>query len=113
MILSANTLQIGGSWSLQAGSVQGPFAVFVFGDTTFDPGIPLDALGAPGCSGYTNASLGAFPNVFTSGVSTFSVSVPPASNLLGYTLTVQASASSTATPAGFVTSNGATAVLGI
>ncbi|MEC8252999.1 MAG: VCBS repeat-containing protein [Planctomycetota bacterium] len=111
LTLIADTLQIGGSWSLQAENVQGIFAVFVFGDTAFDPGVPLDALGAPGCSGYTTGNLGAFVQLATNGTSAMSLPVPNNPALVGFELTAQSTCASS-NALGFSTSNGLRATAG-
>ncbi|MEC7725062.1 MAG: VCBS repeat-containing protein, partial [Planctomycetota bacterium] len=111
LTLVADTLQIGGSWSLQAENVQGIFAVFVFGDTAFDPGVPLDALGAPGCSGYTTGNLGAFVQLATNGTSAMSLPVPNNPALVGFELIAQSTCASS-NALGFSTSNGLRATAG-
>ena len=111
LTLGADTLQIGGFWSLQAENVQGIFAVFVFGDTTFDPGVPLDALGAPGCSGYTTGNLGAFFATSINGTSTLPIIVPNNPALVGFELTAQSTCASS-NALGFSTSNGLRGTVG-
>jgi hypothetical protein len=112
--LTANMPIVGGNWDVTVVQTPAPsICVHWFGSQAYSPGIDLGVIGAPGCFGYTNGSLGAYPSGFVAGSSVFSISIPFASNLLGFQLTVQASAPSSLMPVGFVTSNGATATLGI
>ena len=114
LALNSNPPVLGTNWLLTASSVDpaSPFCLFWFGVTALNPGVDLSFIGATGCFAYTNANIGAFSAPVTSGSGTFTVSVPNNSALLAYALTVQASAASNSTAAGFVTSNGLTGVLG-
>ena len=109
LTLSANTLQLGGTWTLQADNVVGPLAVFVFGDNALN--IPLDLLGGPGCTSYTNANLGAFVQLATNGTSATSLAVPNNPALFGFEVTAQSTCASSSA-LGFSTSNGLRATAG-
>jgi len=114
LTLTSNLPTLGGDWEPTVTQTYSPsVCMFWFGTQAYNPGIDLGLIGATGCYGYTNANLGAFLSPFVGGSSTYAISIPSASSLLGYQLTVQATASSPATAVGFVTSNGATASLGL
>ena len=109
LTLSSNTPQLGGIWTLQADNVVGPLAVFFFGDTALN--IPLDLLGGPGCTSYTNANLGAYVELATNGTSGMSLAVPNNPALVGFQLTAQSTCASSSA-LGFSTSNGLRATAG-
>ena len=114
LTLSSNTPQLGGIWTLQADNVVGATAIFYFGDTTYEPGIDLSPLGAPGCSVYTNTVYGCYPQAAAGGASSMSWSVPNDPNLVGFEILAQ-SACAAAAPANtltFSTSNGLRATAG-
>ena len=109
LTLSSNALQLGGIWTLQADSVEGPLAVFFFGDTALN--IPLDLLGGPGCTSYTNANLGAFVQLAFNETSIMSLAVPNNPALVGFQLTAQSTCASSSA-LGFATSNGLRVTVG-
>ena len=108
------------TWTLLASNVEPSAgisaAVFVFGTDVILPGFPLAAIGAGGCFVYTTANIhmimGSPVAPGTSGASACPCPIPNNPALVGFSLTVQAAAPSTATSAGFSTSNGLQAVLG-
>jgi hypothetical protein len=114
LALNSNLPMLGAAWQLTASSVDpaSPFCWFWFGETVVSPGVDLTFIGAAGCFAYTNANLGAFLAPVASGSSTYTVSVPISPALLAYALAVQASAGSSSTAVGLVTSNGLTGVIG-
>ena len=109
LTLSSNPLQLGGTWTLQADNVEGTIAMFFFGDTALN--IPLDLLGGPGCTSYTNANLGAEVLAAINGTSTMSLPVPNNPALVGFELTAQSTCASS-NALGFSTSNGLRATAG-
>ena len=104
----------GTSWVMWASPIDpaSPLCVFWFGESATHPGIDLSFIGATGCFSYTNANIGAFLAPVANGNGLFAINIPTNSTLIGYALTVQASAASNSTAAGFVTSNGLTGVIG-
>lgn len=91
-----------------------PLAFTFFGDTAINPGIDLTVLGMPGCSGYTNANLGAlsFPVSQPAGTGSMVLPIPNNPGLAGAVLTAQSVAFSPLTPLNLISSNGLRAVLG-
>ena len=83
--------------------------MFFFGDTAQN--IPLDLLGGPGCTSYTNSNLGAFVQLATNGTSATSLAVPNNPALFGFELTAQSTCASSSA-LGFSTSNGLRATAG-
>ena len=110
---SSNLPILGTSWLIDASPIA-PVSpcLFWFGDTAISSGIDLSFIAAAGCFSYSNANLGAFIATASSGSGSLAINVPSNPALLNYALTVQASTSSTSTPAGFITSNGIEAVIG-
>ncbi|MEC8252998.1 MAG: FG-GAP-like repeat-containing protein [Planctomycetota bacterium] len=109
LTLSSNPLQLGGYWALQADNVEGSLALFFFGDTALNT--PLDLLGGPGCTSYTNANLGAFVEPATFGTSDIWLAVPNNPALVGFEVTAQSTCASS-NALGFSTSNGLRATAG-
>ena len=107
--LSADSLVIDSTWELEAENVQGSVAVFFFGDTAWN--LPLDVLGAPGCTSYTNGNFGAFVQLASNGTSTMSLAVPNNPALVGFELTAQSTCAGS-NALGFLTSNGLRATAG-
>jgi hypothetical protein len=89
-----------------------PVAFVFFGSASFDPGIPLAGIGAPGCFGHTSADLGAltFPVIGNAGSQGLPIPNTPA--FVGASFSAQAVAFSLATPLNLITSNGVTATVG-
>lgn len=83
-----------------------PIGILFFGDTQV--GIPLDFIGAPGCSGYTNANLTSltFPVAFPAATGGISLPIPNSAGLIGLSLTCQSAAFTLLNQLGLVTSNG-------
>lgn len=112
--LVSNLPQLGTAWHFTALAIEAvsPVCFFWFGDTAIDPGVDLGAIGATGCSAYTNGVLGAYAAAVTSGSSSYSINVPNNPALLAIALSAQVSADSSVTSAGFTTSNGLLGVVG-
>jgi hypothetical protein len=113
LTLSSTAPQLGSTWQLTVLSVELSTAyAFLIGDTAFNPGISLSAQGASGCFLYTNANLVTVVVPQLGWTASMSLSIPNWLPLIGYNMTVQASAASTSTVAGFASSNGLDAVIG-
>jgi hypothetical protein len=88
-----------------------PFAFVAFGDS--NPSLDLTIIGMPGCTAYTNLSIGLFTSgPVVSGVSDFALAIPSAPVLVGTVLESQGVALSTSTQAGLAASNGVTIFVG-
>jgi hypothetical protein len=113
LTLSSTDPQLGSTWQLTVMSAElSSTYAFLIGDTAFNPGISLSAQGASGCFLYTNANLATVVVPQLGWTASMSLSIPYWPPLLGYNMTVQVSAASTSTVAGFVSSNGLDAVIG-
>lgn len=104
LMLSSSAAPIGGIWSLTLDQVNGNSGVYLFGDTVV-AGDDLGALGAPGCSVYTNGNLGWWNTIATAGTSCFCLVIPPSPALSGAALVVQGAGASSNTLS-LATSNG-------
>jgi len=104
--LESTPTQLNQSWDFQLDNVPTPssFALFFFGSDAFEPGIALTSA----CYAYTTADLGFFSAPVIAGGSTFTVAIPADPTLIGYQLTVQATAANNSPVAfgGFALSNG-------
>lgn len=89
-----------------------PLAFVFFGTTAVDPGIPLAAIGMPGCFSYSSADLGSLTAPVVAGTGTLPFAIPANPALVGASLTAQALAFSLNTPLNLVSSNGATISVG-
>jgi hypothetical protein len=74
-----------------------------------DPGVDLTSVGTPGCSADTNASLGAFPNLFAVGTAQLNLLLHSAPSLISSGISVQGTTDSAATALTFATPNGSAA----
>ena len=112
-MLDSNTPRLGSVWQLQLDNCgASPLAFFFFGDTVVDPGVDLTSVGAPGCSAYTNANLGAFANLVAVGSSQFNLLLPSTPSLVGSAISVQGTAATAANALTVATSNGLSGVVG-
>ncbi|MEC8651667.1 MAG: VCBS repeat-containing protein, partial [Planctomycetota bacterium] len=111
--LTSNNPKLNGSWDLTINGLGAAPAAFLwFGNQASNPGLPLAALGAPGCSAYTNGNLGAFLVLATAGSGVYPLSVPNNTALIGASLACQATAATTLNSFGIATSNGLLATVG-
>jgi hypothetical protein len=101
--------QIGNTFSLSIANVENlaPLAILLAGDTVFDPGLTLAAIGAPGCQAYTNLLVTAtVPVTFPGGVGAFVLPIPNDPMLVGLAFASQFAALTTKNALGLSTSNG-------
>ncbi len=114
LTLSSNLPLIDSTWILTASAVSQTSAVCAFwlGDYPILSGFDLSIIGAAGCSAYTNGNLFVGISAASAGNSNLSIGIPNTNSLVGMRLSGQVTAQSTATPIGFTTSNGLSAVLG-
>ena len=112
--LDSNLPALGSVWQLQLDNCgASPLAFFFFGDTVIDPGLDLASVGAPGCSAYTNANLGAFTSLVAGDSSQFNLLLPSSPTLIGAAISVQGSAATAANALTVATSNGLSGVVGL
>jgi hypothetical protein len=111
--LDSNSPRLGTNWNITA-SDYGPLPLgfLFFGNTKYDPGIPLAMLGAPGCYAYTSGNLTAQLLVMFGGAQTTSIPIANNPALIGVELTCQATATATANLFGMATSNGLSVMVG-
>lgn len=86
----------------------------VFGTGMFNPGIPLDALGMPGCSAYASLDLLA-TGVLPGAQFSVPLAIPPNNALIGFNLNAQGLALNPSIPNAFqgITSNGLQMILDV
>ena len=82
------------------------------GDYPIFSGYDLGIIGASGCFAYTSGNLFVGIGAASGGTSNLSIAIPNTNILVGMRLSGQVTAQSPATPVGFTTSNGMSAVLG-
>lgn len=108
---------LGGSYTLECSNIPQPgslIGVFFLGFTQFNPGLDLSVIGMPGCQQYTSLDV-SLVNLLN-GMTTMSNTVPVPNNaaLIGLTVYSQAATLSPGINAfGAITSNGASATVGI
>ena len=120
LTLSSSMPSLNSTWELFASNVESSStfsaAVFVFGTSAISSGVGLSANAAEGCSGYTTADIqyviGMPLTTSAAGIYACPCPIPNNPALVGFAITVQASAPSSSTSIGFATSNGLTAVVG-
>jgi hypothetical protein len=101
-----DTPRTGGSWpiALTNANATVPIAVLVLGLANA-PGLPLDAIGMPGCTAWVTADL-LLAGAATNGVAAWSVPIPPQAAIVGVELFAQGlSLDPTWNAAGLVASN--------
>lgn len=99
-------------YTVSDGLVSLQLAFVFFGTVAVNPGIPLDAIGMPGCFSYSSADLGSLTASLTAGTGTLPFAIPANPALVGASLTAQAVAFSLATPLNLITSNGNSITVG-
>ena len=114
LTLDSTVPYLGTIWSITLDNIdtQSPFAVFAFGDAAVNPGFDLGPIGGPGCSVYSNASLGFYFSGLIGSSSQFNVLLPSQPSLIGAMATLQGAASTSLNAIGFATSNGLSVVVG-
>ncbi|MFK7742746.1 MAG: choice-of-anchor I family protein [Planctomycetota bacterium] len=111
LVLASNAPRLASSWDLLVTGVPASagFCTVWFGADALPAGVALDAIGSTGCFSYIEADLGAFVVPSVGGSGAYSVGVPGASSLIGFSLATQASAF---VAGSFVTSNGLVGLVG-
>ncbi len=107
--------RLGTTFDLQIGDVENlvPLAFLLLGDSAAPAGVPLAALGAPGCAAFTNANLTAVSlPVAPAGTAAVLLPIPNDAALVGMQVTSQALAFTTKNDLGLATSNGVTWTVG-
>jgi hypothetical protein len=89
-----------------------PLAFVFFGTAAVNPGIPLAAIGMPGCFSYSTADLGSLTAPVVAGTGTLPFAIPANPALVSASLTAQALAFSLVTPLNLVSSNGNSITVG-
>ncbi len=112
LALAAPAPVIGTSWDLTTTNVDPlvPLAFTFFGQV--QTSVPLDSLGATGCTALTDAGLGALTAPAVSGSSTLTLALPPDPALAGFLLTAQSACLTLGNAFGIYTSNGVSSMLG-
>ena len=110
--LDSNAPQLGASWNVAlSGFGPYPLGFLFFGDTAYNPGIPLAPIGVPGCSAYTNGNLSAMTVPMSGSAGTVAIQIPNSPALSGARLACQATAPSSLAP--IATSNGLDVTVGL
>jgi len=104
---------IGANWDFTTSNIDplSPIAVTFFGQAQV--AIPLDFLGAIGCSAYVDVILGSLASPNVGGTSLLSVPVPVNPGLMGYVLRTQSACLTLGNPFGLYTSNGVSSTIGL
>ncbi|MGC6487416.1 MAG: FG-GAP repeat domain-containing protein [Planctomycetota bacterium] len=112
-ILSSSLPKLGGTWTLSVGDLgSAPAGILLFGSQALNPGFPLAALGAPGCSAYTNANISTLLIPAIGGTATYPLVIPNSPSLVGASLACQGAVPTTVNAFRIATSNGILATVG-
>jgi hypothetical protein len=112
LTLTCTAPVIGLGWDFTTNDIDpvSPVSITFFG--ALETSIPLDALGAIGCSAYVDSLLASLVAANLGGTSLITVSVPPNPALTGFALRAQSACFTASNPFGLLTSNGVTGTLG-
>jgi hypothetical protein len=111
--LNSNLPRIGTTWTLSLEDLgSAPAGILLFGSQALNPGFPLTALGAPGCSAYTNANFSTLLIPAIGGTATYPLAIPNSASLAGATLSCQGAVPTTINAFRIATSNGILGTVG-
>jgi hypothetical protein len=104
---------LGTDWDFTTTNIDpvSPLTVTFFGFA--QAALPLDLLGAPGCSAYVDSIVGTLAEANLGGTSLLTIPVPADPGLMGFSLKAQSICLTLGNPLGLYTSNGVTGTVGL
>ncbi|HEU4418688.1 MAG TPA: hypothetical protein VFT55_07090 [Planctomycetota bacterium] len=111
--LTCTTPVLGTDWDFTTTNIDpvSPIAVTFFGFA--EAAVPLDFLGAPGCSAYVGSIVSTLAEANLGGTSLLTIPVPADPGLMGFSLKGQSICLTFGNPLGLYTSNGVTGTVGL
>lgn len=113
LALTCTTPVLGTDWDFTTTNIDpvSPITVTFFGSV--EAAVPLDLLGAPGCSAYVGSIVGTLAEANLGGTSLLTIPVPADPVLMGFSLKGQSICLTFGNPLGLYTSNGVTGTVGL